>query len=226
MSTEITKFPSRSGGEASGPLALPAGEKKAPAVVLLQEWWGVNEHIHSILERLSAAGFVALAPDLFHGKVTKNADEAGKLMATLDRPRAIEEIAGAVAYLRKHPRSNGSVAVMGFCMGGALTFAAATKVAGLAAAVPFYGIPDASTVDYGKVTAPILAHFAARDGWAKPEAAKAIQAELETYGRTMELHVYDADHAFFNDTRPEVYSADDAKLAWERTIAFLRKHLG
>ncbi|HSN98217.1 MAG TPA: dienelactone hydrolase family protein [Candidatus Nanopelagicales bacterium] len=217
-------FRSKSGGEASGELALPAGDDKAPAVVLIQEWWGVNDHIRSLLARLTEAGFVALAPDLYHGTVTKDPNEAGRLLAELDKPRALDEIAGAVSYLASHPRSNGKVGVMGFCMGGAFSFAAAATIPELGAAVPFYGVP-APAPDYAEVRAPILAHFAARDGWAKPSDAEAIQRQLQALGKAMELHIYDADHAFVNDTRPEVYAPEAAKLAWDRSIAFLREQL-
>jgi carboxymethylenebutenolidase len=110
-------------------------------------------------------------------------------------------------------------------MGGKLTFVAAAAIPEIAAAVPFYGVPSPAT-DYSKVKAPILAHFAAHDDWAKPAAAEAIQKQLVARGQSMELHVYDAQHAFVNDTRPDVYSPDVAKLAWDRTIAFLKQHLG
>lgn len=224
MAEKVT-FAARSGAEASGELVLPAGEGKAPAIVLIQEWWGVNDHIRSLLDRLAAAGFVALAPDLYHGKVTADAGEAGRLMTELDKPGALEEIAGAVRYLADHERSNGKVGVMGFCMGGALAFAAAATIPEIGAAVPFYGIPS-PTPDYAQVKAPILAHFAARDQWAKASLAQEIQQQLQGLGKSIELHVYDAEHAFMNDTRAEVYDANAARLAWNRTIEFLQQHLG
>jgi carboxymethylenebutenolidase len=223
LTIEKVTFASAS-GEAAGYLALPAAAK-APAVVLVQEWWGVNAHIQSVLGRLAEAGFVALAPDLYHGVVATDAGEAGKLMGSLDWGRALAELGGAVEYLRGHARSNGKVGMLGFCMGGALTFKSATVVPGLGAAVPFYGVPDPST-DYATVTAPVLAHFATRDEWAKPEAAKAIQAGMAARGQSMRLEIYEADHAFCNDTRPEVYSPDNAKLAWTRSVEFLHHHLG
>jgi carboxymethylenebutenolidase len=222
MAQRIT-FSTRS-GEASGELVVPAGGGSAPGVVLIQEWWGVNDHIRALLDRLASAGFVALAPDLYHGRTTRDPAEAGQLMTALDKPRALEEIAGAVRHLASHERTNGKVGVMGFCMGGALTFAAAATIPGIGAAVPFYGIPSPAP-DYAEVKAPILAHFAARDGWAKPSDAEAIQRQLTARGQAMELHVYDADHAFMNDTRPDVYNPDAAKVAWERSIAFLKAHL-
>ena len=221
---EKVAFTSKGGAEASGEIALPSGGGRAPAVVLIQEWWGLNDHIRSLLDRLAAAGFVALAPDLYHGTSTKDPEEAARLMNALDKPRALDEIAGAVRFLAGHGRTNGKVGVMGFCLGGALSFAAAATIPELGAAVPFYGIPSPAP-DYSRVKAPIQAHFASRDAWAKPELAEAIRAELAGRGQEMELHIYEADHAFVNDTRPEVYDPGAAKLAWDRCTTFLRKHL-
>lgn len=220
------EFHTRNGARAEGELVEPTGSGKAPAVVLIHEWWGVNDHIRSLLDRLAAAGFLAMAPDLYHGKVTRDPKEAEKLMRALDWSKAIDEIAGAARYLLNHPRSNGKVGVIGFCMGGALSFAAATQIPEFAAVVPFYGVPPASQADWSKVRAPIMAHFARRDQWASVDSARDIQAQLQAHGQSMELHVYDADHAFMNDTRPEVYNPTAAKLAWERTVAFLHRHLG
>ena len=204
-----------------GELETPDVKGKTGGVVLVQEYWGLNDHVRDIGKRLAAKGFRVLAPDLYHGKVTKSAEEAGKLMQSLDWPKALGEIVAAAEHLRDHESSNGKVAVMGFCMGGALTFAAATKIPWLAAAVPFYGVPSEKVADYTKEKAPILAHFAKHDQWATVDKAKEIQSKVPS----MELHVYDAQHAFFNDTRPEVYSPNDAKTAWDRSIAFLQKHL-
>lgn len=225
MTTRV-KFASKGGDPIEGELALPAGSGKAGGVVLIQEWWGVNDHIRSIVSRLADAGFVALAPDLYRGKTTKDANEAGKLMTELPRERALGDIAGAVEYLRGHERTNGKVAVLGFCMGGALSFRAAAAVPGLAAVVPFYGLPDPKEVDWKAVGAPIQAHFAKQDDWAKVEYAEGVKKTLEGLGKSMELHAYDAQHAFVNDTRPEVYSPEDAKQAFGRAVEFLKKHLG
>jgi carboxymethylenebutenolidase len=223
--TSPVEFSSRSGSKVTGVFAEPSGSEKAGAVVVIQEWWGLNDHMKKWVDTLAAQGFLALAPDLYHGAITKDAGEAGKLMNALDTHRAVDEICGAVKALKEHPRCNGKIAVAGFCMGGALSFASACHVPGLAAVVPFYGVPPAEKVDYAKVTAPVLAHFAKRDDWAKPEKAEEIQKKLRAAGKSMELHVYDAQHAFMNDTRPEVHDAACAALAWDRTLAFLRKHL-
>jgi len=219
---ERVSFTSRTGGDASGVLTLPSGSEPAPAIVVLQEWWGINEQIQAQAQRFADEGFVALVPDLYHGAVAANADEAKTMMNALDRPKALDEIAGAVAYLRGHPRSTGKVAVCGFCMGGALSLATACQVPGLAAVVPYYGVPPGG--DWAKVDAPVLGHFARRDDWAKPELAQKIQEQICAAGGSMELRVYDADHAFCNERRPEVYSAEAAALSWQRTLEFLRAH--
>jgi carboxymethylenebutenolidase len=223
--TQRTDFTSRSGKPASGEIAVPRGTGKAPAVVLVQEWWGVNDHVRSLVDRLAAEGFLVLAPDLYHGRIAKDAGEAGKLMQSLDWKQAMDELGGAVSHLASHPRSTGMVGIMGFCMGGALAFAAATKIPELSAAVPFYGVPSGEWADWSKVRAPIQAHFAKRDEWAKASIAEHIKKQLEDSGQTMELFVYDADHAFVNDTRPEVHAPDAAKTAWHRAVTFLKKNL-
>jgi carboxymethylenebutenolidase len=224
MSSAIT-FTAQDGSQVTGEIGLPAGTDKAPALVLVQEWWGVNDHIRSLVDRFAAAGFLTLAPDLYHGKVATEAAEAMALMTALDGKQALADITAATHHLKAHPRASGKVGVTGFCLGGAYTFVAATRIPEISAAVPFYGIPPAGRADYAHAK-PILAHFAKRDDWATAAGAQAIQKEVETAGGSMILHVYDADHAFMNDTRPDVYSPENAKLAWERTIAFLHEHLG
>jgi carboxymethylenebutenolidase len=217
--TARVSFTSRNGSPVDGALAIPSYVEKSPAVVVIQEYWGLNDQIKNTCERFAAEGFIALAPDLFGGTVTKKADEAKHLMSELDWPKAIDDITGAVTYLREHPRSTGKVAVMGFCMGGALSLAAACNIKGLSAVVPFYGIPGKQ--DWSKVDAPIQAHAASKDDWATPSLMQEIAAEIEKHGGTMEVNVHDADHAFFNETRPEVYNPEAAEAAWKKMIAFL-----
>ena len=219
------QFPTNQGETAQGGLFEPKTSAKAPAVLLIQEWWGLNDHVRSIADRLAAEGFLVLAPDLYDGWTTKDAAEAGARMTALDGARSMQQIEGARAFLAAHEACSGKVGIIGFCMGGAFAFRAAANLA-LAAAVPFYGIPPAETSDFTKVSCPVLAHFAGRDQWAKASRAEEIQKQIQGAGGSMELFVYDADHAFFNDTRPEVYSPDNAKLAWERSVSFLKTHLG
>lgn len=224
MATKF-EFKAKSGASASGELAVPGGLGKAPGLVLVQEWWGVNDHIRSLADRLAAAGFLTLAPDLYHGKVTKDANEAGQLMQTLDGARAMDDIAGAVATLAAHPRGNGKVGIIGFCMGGAYSFAAVSAIPEIAAAVPFYGIPPAERMDFAKMKAPILTHVAKRDEWVTVAKAEELEKQIDAHGGSVRLEIYDADHAFVNDTRPAVYAPEAAKLAWERSVAFLHQHL-
>ena len=216
--TERVQIPS-STGDLSGVLVVPSGDVKAPGVVVLQEWWGINDQIQAVAQRWAAAGFHAIVPDLYHGQLATTAEEAGRMMKALDFGKAVQEIAAAVAYLREHPRSTGKIAVSGYCMGGALSFATAVNVRGLAAVVPYYGLPG--DLDWSKIDAPVQAHFASHDDWATVAGAQKIKDAVKV---PMELHVYDAQHAFCNERRPEVYNADAAQLAWDRTLAFVREH--
>jgi carboxymethylenebutenolidase len=223
--TEHITFASKDGTKVNGELALPPGEGKAPGLVIIQEWWGLNAHIRDLVDRFAAAGFVALAPDLYHGSVTTDPAEAQALMQKLDGQQAMGDIYGTIHALLGLERVNGNVGITGFCLGGAYSFAAIANFPELGAAVPFYGIPPADHADYTKVRAPIQAHFASRDTWASPAAAEGIKQQIDAQGKTMELHVYEADHAFFNNTRHDVYNPEAAKLAWDRAITFLHRHL-
>jgi carboxymethylenebutenolidase len=203
-------------------LAVPKSEGRHPAIVVIHEWWGVNEQIRATADRWAAAGFLALVPDLFHGDLPKDDREAHACMSRLDFARAVQELGAAVGTLKSHARSTGRVALTGYCMGGALTLAAACSVRGIAAAVPYYGMPPSG--DWAKVEAPVQAHFARHDDWATVDGAEQIQAALRAHGRSMELFVYDAQHAFCNDRRPEVYDATACQQAWDRALAFVRQH--
>jgi carboxymethylenebutenolidase len=210
-----------------GELAEPTGSDRVGAVVVVQEWHGINGEMRAKVDRFAGEGFLSLAPDLYHGKVANNDEEAGKLMAALDFGKAVGEIGAAVQWLKGQPRSNGKVAVVGFCLGGALTIASAANLQGIAAAVPFYGVPDLSKIDLGKITAPVLMHFAHIDDWASPDKGRQIAAELHAKGKTAELHVYEgAGHAFMRDSDKTKYHEPSAKKAWARTTAFLHEHLG
>ena len=203
----------------SGVLVTPAAgaAAKPPGVVVVQEWWGVNDQIQSVAQRYADAGFVALVPDLYHGRLAKDAEEAGRMMKALDFGKAVQEIAGAVAFLRD--QSSGKIAITGYCLGGALTFASAVDIRGLAAVVPFYGLPG--DLDWSKIDAPVQAHFAQHDTWARVAGAQKIKNAVKV---PMELHIYDAQHAFANDRRPEVYNPEAAKQAWNHALSFIRAH--
>ncbi len=226
---EIVEFPSN-GSTARGYLASPPAGA-GPGVVVIQEWWGLVPHITDLCDRFAAEGFTALAPDMFHGETTTEPDEAGKLMMALNMAQAAKDMGGAVKYLQGSDVVRGDqVGVTGFCMGGGLALVLATQQGdSIGACVPFYGLipwPDAQP-DWSKLTAPVQLQVASKDEYFSPDKASELEAELKDLGKSVEVHVYEgADHAFFNDTRPEVFDAEAAQLAWERTLDFLRSHLG
>ncbi|MGH9018621.1 MAG: dienelactone hydrolase family protein [Acidimicrobiales bacterium] len=225
--SEMIEFPSN-GSADQGYLAIPSGGT-GPGVVVIQEWWGLVPHVTDVCDRFAAAGFVALAPDLYRGKKVSEPDEAGKEMMALELARAGRDMSGAVDELRRRCGRD-TVGVVGFCMGGGLALVLATqRPDAVAACVPFYGVipwPDAQP-DFSRMRGAVLAHIAERDDFFGPEPAAALEAQLRELGLDVEFHVYaGADHAFFNDTRPEVYDADASALAWQRTLDFLHAHLG
>lgn len=224
--TTTVSFKAKSGSDVSGAFAEPAGTDKAPCLVVLQEYWGLNDHIKSMVDRFAKERFLVVAPDLYHGKLTTDSSEAAKLSQALDTLKAVDDIAGAMAFLKAQGRSNGKVGVVGFCLGGALALATACHVAETSAAVSFYGIPPEEKVDYAKLTAPVMMHVAKHDHWVTTDRAGHVRDKIEAHGKHVELHIYAANHAFMNDTRPDVYSDYNAAVAWERTIEFLKKNCG
>jgi len=214
------------GGQTSGYLAIPESGN-GPGVVVIQEWWGLVDHIKDVCDRFATEGFVALAPDLFHGKVAKSPDEAGKLMMAMRIDEAEKDLRGAIQYLLDHDATTGDkVGTVGFCMGGALSLYAATKNPQVGACVVFYGGHPNVKPDLPNLQAPVLGIFAERDGFVTPAVVRELERKLKELGKSVEVHIYPGtDHAFFNDTRPEVYNADAAADAWRRTIEFLRLSL-
>ena len=178
-------------------------------------------------DRFAAEGFVALAPDLYHGDVARSPDEAGKMMMALNISQTEKDLRGAVQYLLNHEAtSGGAVGTVGFCMGGALSLYAASKNPQVRACVVFYGIHPKVEPDFDNLRAPVLGVFAGKDDFVTPDAVRALEDTMREHGKSIEAHTYpDSDHAFFNDTRPEVYDADASADAWRRTIEFLRAHL-
>ena len=221
---DIVQFQSN-GKQASGYLALP--RVPGPGVVVIQEWWGLVPHIKNVADRFAREGFVALAPDLYHGKNTKSPDEAGKLMMSMRIDEAEKDLRGAVQFLLKHPETGGKqVGTVGFCMGGALSLFAASKNRDVGACVIFYGGHPGVKPDLASLTAPVLGLYAEKDGFVTPESARALEKNLKNLGKRIEVHIYPgADHAFFNDERPEVYNEAAARDSWDRTIKFFRAEL-
>jgi carboxymethylenebutenolidase len=214
------------GRPADGYLATPRGGR-GPALVVMQEWWGLVDHITDLCERLSHEGFFALAPDLYHGEKTKSPDEAGKLMMAMNIGEAAKDMRGAAEYLiALDGVSPKKVASIGFCMGGQLALFAACEFPELfGAAVDFYGSHPQVKPDFSRLSGPVQFHFANRDKSTPVDKANALVQQIRDAGKDVEAHFYEADHAFFNDTRPTVYNGEAAPLAWERTLLFLRKVL-
>ncbi len=218
---QMIEFNRPDGKSCPGYLAAPKAAPSAPGFVVIQEWWGLNDQIKNAADRLAEAGYRALVPDLYRGKVTAAAGEANHMMTNLNFPDAAgEDIRGAVRYLKQ---SSKQVAVGGFCMGGALTLLAALRVPEMDAGAVFYGIPPIEAAAYKKITVPLILHFANRDDWCTPAKVNELEAALKESKSRFELYRYDAQHAFMNEARPQVYDAASAKTAWERTLTFLRK---
>lgn len=221
---QIVRFPS-DGGTTSGYLARPASGS-GPGVLVLQEWWGLVPHIQDVCERFATAGFVALAPDLYHGRTAGNPDEAGRLMMALEIGQAERDLAAATRYLAA-AAGRAKVGVVGFCMGGQLALFAACRNPGIGACVDFYGIHPQVKPDLAALRCPVLGFFGERDAFVKPADARALEQAIRAAGGQATFHIYpDADHAFFNDTRTDVYHPARAREAWNETLAFFREHLG
>jgi carboxymethylenebutenolidase len=225
---EMVEFASN-GGTAQGYLATPAEGRGIPLVVI-QEWWGLVPHIEDVCDRFAAEGFVALAPDLFHGEKTTEPDEAGKLMMALNVNQAAKDMSGAVDFVRDHEASTGGgVGVTGFCMGGGLALVLAChRPDAIKACVPWYGLipwPGAEP-DYSKLDAAVLGHYAEQDDYFTPDKAAALEAKLHALGKEADLHVHpDCGHAFFNDARPEAHHPEESAAAFRETVDFLREKL-
>jgi carboxymethylenebutenolidase len=221
MASGNVVFPSDA-GEAGGYLAKPGGGR--PGVVVLQEWWGLVPHITEIAGRFAAQGYLALAPDLYHGKSTVEAEEASHLMQGLDWGRAAKEIAGAVRYLREVEGAT-RIGVGGFCMGGALTVIAAAHP-DVDAYAAFYGFPPKDAVALERIVAPGLILFGEREEYFSVPEAQSFAEQQRKRGIPTEVVVYPgAGHAFFNDSRPEAYHRDSANDAWRRTLEHFGRYL-
>jgi carboxymethylenebutenolidase len=222
---EMVTFPAN-GRTAEGYLALPPSGR-GPGVIVVQEWWGLVDHITDVADRFARQGFVALAPDLYHGEKTKSPDQAGKLLMALNITETAKDLRGAAMYLRSRPEVQPrKVAAVGFCMGGQLAlFGATAHPDVIDAAVDFYGIHPKVNPEVSKLSGPVLAHFGRRDKSVNEQTARALVDRIRAAGKTVEAYFYDAEHAFFNDQRPEVYHRPSAELAWDRTIEFLRRAL-
>lgn len=215
------------GKSTSAYLTLPEGEGPWPGVVVIQEWWGLDDHIKAVADRFARAGFAAIAPDLYYGAVTSEPDEARKLAMSLEWDKALTAIQKAIGVLVGHEKvSPQKVGVIGFCMGGGLTWHAAAKLAQVGAAAPFYGGgPEMKDEEVAQIKAPVLAIFGELDQGVSPEVARKRAAQMDKAGVKHETIIYpQAQHAFFNDTRP-AYNPKAADDAWQRVLKLFRETL-
>lgn len=207
-------------------VSWPAGNQAAPGIVVVHEWWGLNGQIRQVAKRLSSQGYVAIVPDLYHGKVADDPMRAHELMRGLEDEEALGTLEAAVAWLRAQPRGAKSrVGVLGFCMGGGLAQNLALQDPGVSAAVMFYGGPQTDPEKLAKLKGALQAHFGEQDEGIPIKRVDEFRAAFQKAGRSAEIYVYPgAGHAFMHDGLPS-YRPDAARQAWARTLAFLQKHL-
>ena len=213
---------------------LVSAERPVGAVVVIQEWWGLNDQIRGVASRYARAGFTALVPDLYKGQHTVEAEEAHHLMSGLNfGEAAAQDIRGAVQHLQGLKQGSGKVGVTGYCMGGALTVLALTQAPEAAAGVVWYGYPPLEYVDAARIQAPVQAHWATQDAFFGLDGVTALEARLEAAQVRYEGHRYLAHHAFANETAqgpgrlPQTqYDAAWAEAAWDRSLRFFGHHLG
>ncbi len=220
-------FPSN-GGEAHGYVATPPSGR-GPGLVVIQEWWGLTSHLADVVDRFAAEGFVALAPDLYGGTTTHDSDEAGQLMQSLPVDRAARDLSGAVDFLLSRDDVEGDrVGTVGFCMGGAFVLTLAAQAGGkVAAAVPFYPVGQWPE-EFSGLQAAVMAHFGEKDEFLPVSSADELAARIKAdTGKEPTIHRYPAGHAFLNDENLlGTYDPEQAKLAWDRTVSFLKEQLG
>jgi len=221
MGTETLSFDTAN-GPSSAYVAMPDGGSKK-AVLVVQEYWGLVDHIKDIANRYADEGFVAIAPDLYRGKIAKDSSEASALMRALSVDDGLDTIKSAIdAASSKYDLTH--FGITGYCMGGTFALRAACELEGVSAAAPFYGdIPEEDILK--KLRVPTIFISATHDGWITPEKVAALEDATERYELPLQSVKYDADHAFFNDTRPEVYNETAAKDAWALVVALFNDNL-
>lgn len=222
MKTETLNFVTANGASTAY-VAMPDNADNSKAVVLIQEWWGINDHIKDIANRYADEGFICIAPDLYRGRLAKNAEEASKMMHGLAIDDGLNTIESAMDKARetygiKH------FGINGFCMGGTFALRAACELEGISAAAPFYGdLPEEEVL--AELKTPTVFVSGTRDAWITPEKVAELETAADKYELPVDSLKYDADHAFFNDTRPEVYNEAAAKDAWAKVIGFFNDKL-
>jgi len=206
------------------------GNAKRPAIIVVQEWWGLNDHMKDVATRYAKEGYVAIVPDLYSrlgNKVTTSPDEAGKLMGMLRQEDGLKDLQATIVYLQTVPEVDAPrIGVTGFCMGGSYALMLPCVNSSIKAAVPFYGqVPNPDT-PLQKLACPVLYIYGEDDGWITKADVQRLANALKKYNKAGEIKTYSgAPHAFFNDTRKDVYKPAEAKDAWTRTLAFFKKHL-
>lgn len=209
-------------GRTTAFVAMP-DEDTGPPVLLIQEWWGVNGHIKDIAGRYADAGFVAIAPDLYRGRIASNAEEASRMMHELSIEDGLDTIRNAIKAARER-YGFGHFGITGYCMGGTFALRAACELEGIAAAAPFYGdIPEEEIL--AKLSVPVIFVSGKRDAWIDIEKVAGLESAAARLGLNVDSLKYDADHAFFNDTRPEVYDPAASQDAWARVTSFFKNNL-
>jgi carboxymethylenebutenolidase len=219
----------KSGTEsASGFLVTPEGKGPFPGVIVIQEWWGLDDWIKDQARALAKEGYVALAPDLYRGKVTKSQEEAHQLMMGLPQERALSDLKGAYALLAARPDvKKERIGAIGWCMGGMYTLKLATEEPALKAAVAYYGLPPSDPAAIARIKAPVLGNYGAEDKGPSPEQVKAFEDAMKKAGKPVDIKLYPgAGHAFANPNNPwKGYRPEAAKDAWARTTAWFAKYL-
>jgi carboxymethylenebutenolidase len=214
--------------QASGLLVTPEGKGPFPATIVIQEWWGLNDWVKDQARALAKEGYVALAVDLYRGKVATKQEDAHQLMMGTPPDQALRDLRAGFAYLQARPEvKKDRVGAIGWCMGGRYTLELATVEPALAAAVAYYGAPPTDPAAIASIQAPVLGSFGAEDKGPTPEQARAFETEMKKAGKTIDLKVYDgAGHAFANVDNPwGGYRKEAAEDAWARSTAFLAKYL-
>ncbi len=218
---ETVTMTTKGGKKTKGALARPA--KKGPAILLIHEWWGLNDQIKAVAAEFAQHGYLALACDVYDGKHTTDAGKAGALMEALDPAHALDIMTSWADWLRKSPDGNGKLGTIGWCMGGGLSLSCSVAVP-VDATVVYYGRVSHPAAELGRLKGPVLGQFAEKDGWINHAMVDPFAAQMKKLGKTLEIHWYDADHAFANPTGDN-YDKADAQLAWERTLKFLKANL-
>ncbi|MGE3154325.1 MAG: dienelactone hydrolase family protein [Nitrospiraceae bacterium] len=229
LNETMVQYPGE-GGTIRALLVSEAAKEPRPTIIVVQEWWGLNDHIKDIARRVAREGYVAIAPDLysrFGHVVTTNANEAGQLMNKLKQEDGLNDLVATVTYLRLAPEVDaGRIGVIGFCMGGSYTLMLPCVSRDIRAAVPFYGQVPNPDNPIQNLACPILYIYGEDDGWITRADVQRLAGALKKYGKAGEIKTYPgATHAFFNDTRKEVYRPAEAQDAWGRAVAFFRQHL-